>query len=58
MLSHAVRSKRALGASRWLMQLLARKLVAIALANKMARIVWAMMSSGEFYRGIARPTPV
>ena len=35
-----------------------RKLAAVALANKMARIVWAMMSSGEFYRGAARPTPV
>ena len=60
-LSHAVRSKGALGASRWLMHLLERKprkLAAVALANKMARIVWAMMSSGEFYRGAARPTPV
>jgi transposase len=59
-LSHAVRSKGVLGASRWLMQLLERKprkLAAVALANKMARIVWAMMSSGEFYRGAARPTP-
>jgi transposase len=36
--------------------LLARKpekLAAVALANKMARIVWAMMVSGETYR---RPT--
>jgi transposase len=60
-LSHAVRSKGALGASRWLMQLLERKprkLAAVALANKMARIVWAMMSSGEAYRGIAHPAPV
>jgi transposase len=32
-----------------------RKVVAVALANKMARIVWAMMSSGEVYRGVARP---
>ena len=48
-------------ASAWLLALLERKprkLVAIALANKMARIIWAMMSSGEFYRGAARPTPV
>jgi len=29
-----------------------RKLAAVALANKMARIVWAMMSTGEVYRGI------
>jgi transposase len=60
-LSHAVRSKGVLGASRWLMRLLERKprkLAAVALANKMARIVWAMMSSGEFYRGAAGPTPV
>jgi transposase len=43
--------------SAWLMQLLARrpkKLAAVALANKMARIVWAMMVSGELYR---RPQP-
>ena len=40
-------------ASDWLLGLLARKprkLVAVALANKMARIVWAMMTSGEAYR--------
>lgn len=40
-------------ASTWLLGLLARKprkLVAVALANKMARIVWAMMTSGEAYR--------
>jgi transposase len=27
-----------------------KKLAAVALANKMARIVWAMMVSGETYR--------
>jgi len=27
-----------------------RKLAAVALANKMARIVWAMMTTGETYR--------
>ena len=40
-------------ASPWLLALLARKskkLAAVALANKMARIVWAMMVSGETYR--------
>ena len=40
-------------ASAWLVALLARrprKLAAVALANKMARIVWAMMTSGEAYR--------
>lgn len=40
-------------ASAWLLGLLARKprkVVAVALANKMARVVWAMMTSGEAYR--------
>jgi transposase len=40
-------------ASPWLLNLLARrpkKLAAVALANKMARILWAMMVSGETYR--------
>ena len=40
-------------ASPWLLQLLERKprkLAAVALANKMARIVWAMMARGEAYR--------
>ena len=43
-------------ASAWLLELLKRrprKLVAVALANKMARILWAMMTRGEAYR----PTP-
>ena len=45
-------------ASEWLLKLLQnkpRKLVAVALANKIARIAWAMMRSGEAYR---RPTTV
>jgi len=36
----------------WLVQLLARKttkIAAIALANKTARIAWALMTSGERY---------
>ena len=40
-------------ASPWLLQLLERrprKLAAVALANKMARTVWAMMTSGETWR--------
>jgi len=44
-------------ASPWLIDLLARrprKLAAVALANKMARTLWAMMVSGEVYR---RPRP-
>jgi transposase len=27
-----------------------RKLAAVALANKMARVIWAMMARGEAYR--------
>lgn len=37
----------------WLVQLLARRspmIAAVALANKMARMIWAMMISGEHYR--------
>jgi transposase len=37
----------------WLLQLLPRratKVAAVALANKTARIVWALMTSGERYR--------
>jgi transposase len=48
---HAKPGRR--NASAWLLKLLARKprkLAAIALANKTARIVWAMMMSGEAYR--------
>jgi transposase len=39
--------------STWLLGLLARKpkkLAAVALANKIARIIWAMMARGEAYR--------
>jgi transposase len=42
----------------WLLQLLARratKVAAVALANKTARMVWALMTSGERYR---KPTLV
>lgn len=42
----------------WLVDLLRRrppKLAAVALANKIARIAWKMMVSGETYR--AKPTP-
>jgi transposase len=41
------------GVSPWLLKLLERKprkLAAVALANKMARIVWAMLARGEEYR--------
>lgn len=49
---HACRADSKL-ASEWLRQLLSRKprkLAAVALANKMARIVWAVMTRGEAYR--------
>ncbi|MEP3332223.1 MAG: IS110 family transposase, partial [Sedimentitalea sp.] len=39
--------------SSWLGRMLARKprmVVAIALANKMARMIWAMLTKGEVYR--------
>ena len=37
----------------WLVQLMARrttKVAAVAMANKMARMIWAIMTSGEAYR--------
>jgi len=40
-------------ASAWLLQLMERrprKVAAVALANKVARVVWAMMARGEAYR--------
>lgn len=40
-------------ATEWLRRLLARKprkVAAVALANKMARMIWAMMTTGEVYR--------
>ena len=39
--------------NRWLAALVARKpkmVAAVALANKIARIIWAMMARGEEYR--------
>ena len=44
---------RAPGDAEWLKALLARKparLVTVALANKMARIAWAVLARGEVYR--------
>ena len=49
-----IRFARAGKTSPWLINLLARrpkKLAAVVLANKMARTLWAMMVSGELYRG-------
>jgi len=40
----------------WLIKLLARrpaKVVAVALANKMARVAWAVLARGETYRAPA-----
>ena len=45
----------------WLMRLLARrpaKVVAVALANKMARIAWAVLARGGPYRAPALAVPV
>lgn len=41
----------------WLARMLTRKpriLVAIALANKMARVIWAMLTTGKEYRDAER----
>ena len=48
------------GVSPWLIALLKRKppkLAAVALANKIARIAWVMMSTGEAFDA-KRPTPM
>ncbi len=47
-------------ASPWLLALLERKprkLAAVALANKMARTIWAMLTSGQSYRRSAPVSP-
>jgi transposase len=49
-----LRHAKARGSSAWVEALLARKpfkLVAVAQANKTARIAWAVMARGEVYRG-------
>jgi transposase len=51
--------RKAISETSWLAAMLARKprmLVAIALANKMARIIWAMMIGQEDYRTPATAT--
>jgi len=49
----SVRRGKAKGASAWVLRMAAhpkRKLAAVALANKTARIAWAMLAKGEDYR--------
>jgi len=49
-------SKRGVPAGSWLAQMMARKprmLVTVALANKTARIVWAVLTKNEVYRAPA-----
>jgi transposase len=51
-----VRRGQVEGASAWVLRMAAhpkRKLAAVALANKMARIAWAMLAKGEDYRAPA-----
>lgn len=54
----APRGRRTIPEASWLGRLLARKprmLAAVALANKMARMIWAMLTRGEDYREPATP---
>jgi len=47
------RTKQSTGLSTWLVQLTSRKRIqvaTVAMANKMARMVWAVLSEGEAYR--------
>ena len=53
-----VRSRSGASEGSWLARMLARKprmIVAVALANKMARSVWAMMVKQENYREPVAP---
>jgi len=53
-----IRSRKAQEAGSWLARLLERrpaKVVAIALANRTARVIWAMLRSGEAYRPAKSP---
>jgi transposase len=51
-------SRKATSTDPWMMRMLGRKprmLVAIALANKMARMIWAMLTRQEDYRNPGLP---
>lgn len=51
------RGRRSIPEGSWLAKMLGKKprmLVAIALANKMARMIWAMLIEEEDYRDPAR----
>ncbi len=55
------RTKQSSGLSMWLASLTARKrkqVATVALANKMARMVWAVLFKGEAYRPPLLPQPV
>src|ERR1700758_1821547 len=55
------RTKQSSGLSTWLASLTARKrkqVATVALANKMARMVWAVLFKGEAYRPPLLPQPV
>lgn len=54
-----IREGRSKNASVWIMELLKRKppkLAAVALANKITRIAWKLMVTGEAYKAAARPS--
>jgi transposase len=61
--AHAVlqqRAKQSTGLSTWLAQLTSRRriqVVAVALANKLARMAWAVLAKGEAYRPPALAQP-
>jgi transposase len=61
--AHAVllrKTKQSTGLSTWLAQLTSRKRIhvaAVALANKMARMAWAVLTKGEPYRIPLVPQP-